>query len=142
MKQLTICTHLYSQLLRNFTTHAQNCDWLAKPEPNRKDGLHTVYCQYNNAQAAFAKGLMTLLAEIAVQENPIYQHSPKLQDMAYDLRKTPLYAAELRGLIRFLKHNRTLHLEGYVAFRMADYREKLDMMSYSLIKKLNFNRQD
>ena len=85
---------------------------------------------------------MDLLTDIIVQENPIFQYSPKLQDMAHDLRKTPLYDTGLKGLKRFIKHNRALHLEGYMNFRMSDYREKLDLMSYTLIKKLRLNQKD
>ena len=136
MKQLTISTRRYNKLLENLTTFADAI------KADRIGGLFFICYRYDQVQGRFAKGLMATLADIAVQENPIYQHSPKLQGIAHDLRKTPLYDAELKSLNRFIKHNRVLHLEGYVTFRMADYREKLDMMSYTLIKKLKLNQQD
>ncbi|MCL2378934.1 MAG: hypothetical protein FWC77_07395 [Defluviitaleaceae bacterium] len=142
MKQLTIHTRRYSQLLKDFAAKAQDNGWITAPKTAWKGGEFLVYCRYDHSRTAFVKGLMALLADITVQENPIYQHSPKLQCMAHDLHKTPIYDTEFMGLIRFLKHSRALHLEGYATFRMADYREKLDMMSYTLIKKLKLNRQD
>jgi len=129
-------------MLEEFTARSKDCGWFAVHRSGWESGLFTVCCQYDNSKQALAKGLMTLIADIVVQENPIYQHSSKLQDMAHDLRKTPLFATGLKGLARFLKHNNALHIDGYVAFRMTDYREKLDIMSYTLIKKLKFNQQD
>jgi len=85
---------------------------------------------------------MTLITEIALLENPVYKYSAKLRDMAKDLRGTPIYNEGLIALSHFLKHSRLLHLEGYVAFRMSEYREKLDFMSYSLIKKMKLIQQD
>jgi len=140
MKQLTIYTHRYSQLLEDFA--GKDDGLIIANRSALAEGLLTVYCQYDNARPVFAKGLMNLLTDIIVQENPIFQYSPKLQDMAHDLRKTPLYDRGLKNLRRFIKHNRALHLEGYVNFRMSDYREKLDMMSYTLIKKLRLSQKD
>jgi len=142
MKLLTIYTHRYSQQLNGFTTRAEAGDWITTSKAATEGGVFSVNYRYNQQLTAFTKGLMALLADIAIQENPIYQHSPKLQSMAYDLRKTPLYEYELKSLAGFIKHSRILHLEGYVTFRMADYRDKLDMMSYTLIKKLKLNQQD
>ena len=142
MKQLTIYTRRYSQMLEDFAARAKD-DGLLEASRNRCDGgMLTVCCQYNHVKPFFVKELMNLLTDIIVQENPIFQYSPKLQDMAHDLRKTPLYDTALKSLMRFLKHNRALHLEGYVTFRMTAYREKLDIMSYTLIKKLKFNQKD
>ena len=142
MKLLTICTRRYTQQLEDFTACATAGGLITTPKTGREGGLFFAVCRYDHSQAAFPKGLMTLLADIAVQENPVYLHSPKLQCMANDLHKTSLFDTGLKNLTRFLKHNRLLHLEGYVAFRMADYREKLDMMSYTLIKKLKLNQKD
>jgi len=142
MKQLTIYTRRYSQLLEDFAARATASGWINASRAAVASGVLTVYCQYESVKPAFSRGLMNLLADIVVQENPIYQHSSKLKDLADDLRKTPLYYTGLRGLTRYVKHNRALHLEGYVTFRMSDYREKLDMMSYSLIKKLKLAQKD
>ena len=141
MKQLTISTHQYSHQLEDFAALAKDAGWLTTYAAGWNRGQFSINCRYKHAPA-FAEGLMIFLTDITLQENPIYQHSPKLQDMAHDLRKTPLYTAGLLDLSNFLKHSRILHLEGYVTFRMSEYREKLDLMSYSLIKKMNLMPQD
>ena len=142
MKQLTISTHKHHQLLQDFAARAKDSGWDATHKAGCGGGMLAVCFRYENTDAAFAKGLLTLLTDIVVQENPIYQHSPKMQSMAHDLHKTPIFTSALKSLVRFIRHSRALHLEGYVAFRMAEYREKLDMMSYSLIKKLKFGQID
>ena len=143
MKQLTICTHKYSRQLENFVARPGEAAWLVTQPAAWRDGVFSATCQYYHGKPPdFAKGLMGLLTDIAMQENPIYQHSPKLRAMASDLCNTPLYAMGLNSLARFIKRSNLLHLEGYVTFRMTDYCEKLDLLSYSLIKKIKFAKQD
>ena len=142
MKQLTISTHRYSRLLEDFASAIASGGVIIRRAPVLNGGLFSVNCRYNHVTTAFIDGLMTLLTDIALQENPVYQHSPKLREMAGDLHSTPLYAAVYKDFAHFIKHSRTLHLEGYVAFRMTEYREKLDMMSYSLIKKMKLIQKD
>ncbi|MCL2404292.1 MAG: hypothetical protein FWC92_01965 [Defluviitaleaceae bacterium] len=142
MKQLTICTRRYNQQLEDFAACAKESGSITMLKLDWDGGLFSACFKYDHTRLAFVKELMSLLVDITVQENPIYQHSPKLQSIAYDLRKTPLYQAEQDSLAQFLKHSRVMHLEGYATFRMAQYREKLDMMSYTLIKKLKLNQQD
>jgi len=142
MKLLTIYTHRYHKLLENFAA-----SWATGVKPSickvrgQKSGPFSV-CIHSTTEPSFVEELMALLIDIALQENPIYRYAPKLRDMAADLERTQLYKNLQRDLNRFLKHSRTLHLEGYIAFRMTEYREKLDMMSYSLIKKMKLTQQD
>jgi hypothetical protein len=91
---------------------------------------------------AFCETLLHLLCDIAEAENPIYKHSAKLRQMAHDLRKTPLFGSELRLLSEFVSTGKEIHLDGYVTFRMGEFKEKLDMMVYSLVKKLKFGNGD
>ena len=143
MRQLTIYTHRYNQLLELFTSATRPDSRLTVRRAKKHSGK-AIYtrCYSNPTEPDFIEALTALLIDIALQENPVYQHSPKMREMAGDLRGTQVYANLRRGLIRFVKNNRTLHLEGYVAFRMKEYREKLDMMSYSLIKKMKLIRND
>ena len=83
--------------------------------------------------------LATLLERIVIFAHPVYGHSPKLADMALELRHTEMHQANMTELARYLEENNLLHLEGYATFRMADYRHKLDMMMYCLIKKLKLS---
>ena len=140
MKQLTITTHLYSRQLSDYAARAVDDGFFTVRSSGWNGGVFSINCQYN--PPALYKGLMTLLADIAMLENPVYQHSTKLQCMARDLLSAPAYSTYEKALAGFLKHSKVLHLEGYVAFRMAEYREKLDLMSYSLIKKLKLTCQD
>ena len=140
MPHLTISTHKYPQLLDDFAAEAEKNGWLAVRHTGRHAGRFYINCSYSHIKPAFASGLMALLTRVAMEENPVYQHSPKLRDMARDLPSP--YEPGLKDLTRFLRHSGKLHLEGYVTFRMTEYREKLDMMSYSLIKKLKLIQHD
>jgi len=140
MSQLTIYTHRYSKFLECFAIDIAEGDAVISNIVRRKGGLFLLNCNVGSREVA--ERLLILLIDIAMQENPIYKQSSKLQEMAGDLRGTRLYASLRRNLIRFVKHNRVLHLEGYMTFRMTEYREKLDMMSYSLIKKMKLCQQD
>ena len=88
-----------------------------------------------------AEALLVMLEEIAVLENPVYRHSPKLRALADGLRGTPLHQRELVRLREFLKTASSLNIEGYITFRMVEYREKLDMVAYTLIKKMNLAKK-
>ncbi|MCL2285012.1 MAG: putative sporulation protein YtxC [Firmicutes bacterium] len=88
----------------------------------------------------FIQSLLLLLYNIAIKENPIYRHSSKLRHMAENLLNTPLHKDDLKRLKTFLRTGKELHIDGYVTFRMEEFREKLDMMLYSIIKKIHSNK--
>ena len=88
----------------------------------------------------FARSLMHLLHRIAMNENPVYRHSPKLRDLADGLLDTDTHAWALVELTAFLKTGRAIILEGYVTFRMEAYHAKLDMMLYTIVKKINLSK--
>ncbi len=68
--------------------------------------------------------------------DPVYRHSPQLMNLARDLRSAPIHAEDVRQLNEFLKYNAALNVEGYAAFRMADFAYRLDLTAYGLIKRL------
>ena len=143
MKRLTIYTHSYGQELERFAARVKECEGLIiRSMGPQESGQVSVVCHYRRDNSTFLDGLAILLAEVAQQENPLYRHSPKMRDMADDLRGTQIFASIKAALVGFLKHSTVLYLEGYVAFRMSEYREKLDYMSYSLIKKMKLIQQD
>jgi len=80
--------------------------------------------------------LTHLLERIVIFKHPVYGHSRKLADMATELCGGEIHQANRRRLDAYLLEHDELHLEGYAAFRMSDYRNKLDMLMYRLIKKL------
>ena len=98
---------------------------------------HTVGALYTARGKINTEDLACLLERIIILAHPVYGHSPKLADMAQQLRHTESHQNNVEELARYLDENDLLHLEGYAAFRMADYRHKLDMMMYCLIKKLS-----
>ena len=80
--------------------------------------------------------LASLLERRVILGHPLYRDSPKLADMALELRGTAVHKANSSELAQYIEENDLLYLEGYAIFRMSDYRHKLDMMMYCLIKKL------
>lgn len=131
MKTLTITTQSYGQALQAL---AADGDGMTVRYAGQHEGLYYMRVIFDGTQPA--ETLTGLLEYVAVQENPVYRHSEKLTSLALTLRHTPIHADNLSRLTQYIKENRRLHLEGYVVFRMAEYRHKLDMMMFSLIKNM------
>ena len=90
-----------------------------------------------------ARSLMPVLEAAAQYENPVYRNAPVMAKLALTLRNSCMYEGETAALTRFLQSNHCLHIEGYTRFRMSDYHEALDMLSYRLIKKMKlFAKKD
>ncbi|MCL1877683.1 MAG: hypothetical protein FWF80_02380 [Defluviitaleaceae bacterium] len=137
MKQFTIHTARHEVLLKDFAARvaAEEIIYINKVSKTRTE------CSLKFAvvrREPFCGRLLALLADIAALENPVYRHSAKLCEMAISLRKTPLYKRELRLLREFFLQNEDLNIEGYTTFRMCEFREKLDAMIYTLVKKIKF----
>lgn len=86
--------------------------------------------------SACTEALTVLLERIVILKHPVYGHSPKLVDIAQGLHQKKIHQTNIAELTSYLMENDVLHLEGYAAFRMSDYKHKLDIMMYSAIKKL------
>ena len=143
MKQLNIHTTKYENELRNFAAKAVEAGTISikHSKLNEKRRLFELTCMCLNYKA-LPGALTELLMDIAEAENAVYRHSSKLRAMAQEVRKTPIYTSEVKRMRTFLAENKALHLEGYVTFRMEEYREKLDMMIYTLVKKIKFSKED
>ena len=145
MKPLTLYTQHYAQALQEFAAKAQEEDLIiirqAKWRNNgRLFGLNLAWKAPKSM--CLANNIALLLEYVAMQENPIYRESLKLRELAQssfagDVRKT--CALRIR---KFLHTSSIMHIEGYVTFRMPEYCEKLDLMSYALIKKLEMAKKD
>jgi hypothetical protein len=94
-------------------------------------GLFYLVCEY---KVFAADAFMRFMEDIAIKQNPAYKNSAKLSDMAADLQV--LHEANILALRQYLRENKALHIEGYETFRMFDYKYKLDIMMYLLIKKM------
>ncbi|MCL1842850.1 MAG: hypothetical protein FWF79_03480 [Defluviitaleaceae bacterium] len=138
MEQFVIFTVKYEKKLLEFAAKA-TAEELMQVNFSKKVKRDTYALAFSLAKReAFCTSLMDFLMDIAVEENPVYAHSSKLRDMAQDLRNTQIYARELRRLRGFFLGSREVHIDGYVTFRMGEFREKLDHMIYKLVKKIKF----
>ena len=128
MSVLTILTQKHKQALKDILPEMPelHCDI-------SKAGLYEMRCP---RECLDIDVVAVLLEHIVILEHPVYGHSPKLADMAFELRNTEIHHANVAELVQYIEEHDVLHLEGYAAFRMSDYRHKLDMMMYCLIKKL------
>ena len=137
MKRLTIYTQNHEKLLREF---AQEFEMAAvkfsRHKKTRNNFFGVRFSWEGSANLAVVERLVFFLQDVALLENPIYRHSAKLREMACGLRETPTHSKEVQRLKAFLRGSRVLHLEGYILFRMGEYRHKLDIMSYRAIKKM------
>jgi len=143
MKRFTIHTKNYKTKLINFTQIVleRNLCTIETNHSTKCTDIHSIkFIWALSAGKEFIQALMLLLYDIAIQENPVYRHSPKLSDLAEGLQNTHLHIHDTRRLKAFIQANKELHLDGYVAFRMEEYREKLDMMLYTIIKKINLSK--
>ena len=139
MKRFTLCTAKYETVLQEFTAKAAAAEiiYIDNTE-NIGQSLSFMIAR----RETFHEMLLKLLMDIAENENPVYKHSENLRKMARDLRSSPTFERELLLLGEFTAATRQLNLEGYVTFRMCEFREKLDLMIYSLVKKIKFCKED
>ena len=142
MKRLTIYTADHEELLRNFASELDmaTIKWGKWQNKNRLFSMCLIWD--NDVHNQVVDNISIFLQDVATLENSIYKHSPKLQEMAKSWQLTPAQEHETRRLKAFLKQSRILHIEGYITFRMAEYRTKLDIMSYRAIKKLKLTQKD
>lgn len=140
MKRLKLFTEKYEDEMWNFSTNAAMQGIVlikSKKKSQRGFSVTLMVAKIEN----FYELLTSQLMDIAENENPVYRHSPKLRGMAKNLRNV-LYEQEIQKLSEFLLHSKEINLEGYVMFRMTEFKEKLDMMIYSLVKKLKYGNLD
>ena len=124
MSVLTILTQRYKQALEDVLPDLR-CVCVGE--------LYKIKCPKDSLDI---DTLVILLERIVVLEHPVYGHSLKLADMALGLYHTGIHQANVAEFIQYIGEYDLLHLEGYAAFRMPEYRYKLDMMMYGIIKKM------
>lgn len=131
MKRTIVHTSKYKTELANFMQ--------SMPVFNKiQDG--TTLAWEVSAADNFAQALMLLLHKLAMSENPVYRHSPKLRDLADSLFNTDVHTKAVTELKAFIKSNKELNIEGYVTFRMEAYHTQLDMLLYTIMKKINLSK--
>jgi len=137
MKQITICTNRYYNELENFIKNAQENNLFAIAKKQHAN-IKLVWDKCATEEIVCV--LIHLLYSIATNENPVYRHSPKLKDLSASLQNTSQYKNDVKQLKTFLQNSKELHIDGYVAFRMEEYKQQLDMMLYKIVKKINFGK--
>ena len=145
--QFVIFTTKYEAELRDFAATAAADDVIYIQESEKKKKKTTEDSGFSmrfsiSQRDAFCETLLRFLMDIAENENPVYKHSPKLRAMASNLRSRCIFAKEKQRLGTFLRSSKQLVLEGYITFRMTEFCEKLDMMMYSLVKKIKFGARE
>jgi len=135
MKHITIHTNRYKTELADFAKNIEihNLCTIVKEYPLR-------LAWENSVTNEFTRELLLLLHRIATYENPVYRYSTKLQDLALGLKDTALFFDDVKRLKSFLQANKELHIDGYIAFRIDEYCEKLDTILYTIVKKINFGK--
>lgn len=137
MKRFVLYSARYDGALCDFAAKAAAAEVIYIRKNCKENARRTLVFAVRERDA-FYRALLDLLCDIAEAENPVYRHSPQLRGMARELRHSPVYSRELRRLRQFVAGSRELFLEGYATFRMSEFREKLDSLIYSLVKKIKF----
>lgn len=140
MKRFTLYTIKHESELRDFAEKAAAAEMIYIQGVTERDGYAIELTVAR--RDVFCEALLGLLMDLAENDNAVYRYSAKLRVMAGALRAGPVFARELRRLREFVRDSKLLFMEGYVTFRMAEFREKLDMMIYSLVKKIKFGTGD
>jgi hypothetical protein len=133
MKLLTLYTEKYEHKLRAFLEGAA----VDLRGHGRFGALYCARCAYDPAEPQFAAAFACFLEEIVLHENPVYRCSPKLRGALKNMKDAHREIKE--NLQKYLRQNKTLHIEGYTAFCMEGYKYALDLMMYELIKKLKLS---
>jgi hypothetical protein len=134
LKRLTVFTERYEKIMRTYLRSPDSHQWAVTSEG--KEG-RTYFIRLMYApDGRFTDTLAAMLEEATAMENPVYKCSQQMMSVARDLRGAPIHAEDVKQLAEFLRLNSALNIEGYVAFRMAEYSYRLDLTAYGLIKKL------
>ena len=138
---MQIFTEQYENALRDFAAKAAAAEIVHIIKSRNTSHMNVLEIKINRHEA-FYEALLAMLLDITEMENPVYRQSNKLRSMAHGLRRTPLAARELQRLREFVAENSSLHIDGYITFRLSEFREKLDILIYSLVKKIKFGQKD
>ena len=91
-------------------------------------------------QAGFAvedTGLLVdFLHQLLMGQNPLYNRSPKLRQMAKDTVFRQCREGDADKLARYLEENAALHVEGYIQFRLYEESCALNLLLYSLARRI------
>ena len=130
MRLLTILAEHHEKLIRKFIEGAS----VTVRGHGFFGQFFYIRCLYDPREHQFADAFAYFLEDIVLNENPVYSRLPKLRDAADKLRRTNTGTKE--HLRRYLRQHKELNVEGYAAFRMDEFKHRLDMLMIGLIKRL------
>ncbi|MDR2650178.1 MAG: hypothetical protein LBB94_10745 [Clostridiales bacterium] len=81
------------------------------------------------------EGFYSFLEWAAFQENAALKGIPKLAELTRGFISPDIGLRNIRILDEYIKKNRTLHVEGYVHFRMAEYNDYLNRLLYGILRR-------
>ena len=82
-----------------------------------------------------ADDLLDILYEFMLHQNPIFRQSQRLRQAAEQVFMRTRHN-NMQQLKTFINENNTLNLEGYIQFRLYEQNIALNLMLYSLAKRI------
>ena len=124
MRTLTIHTDAYLKELDEAT-----CGFIRRVKRPESGYIKLFYEVFDT------EGFYSFLNWVAFQENAALKGMPKLAKLTRKLISSDIQRCNIERLDEYIKMNRTLHVEGYVHFRMAEYNDYLNRLLYSIVKQ-------
>ena len=124
MRTLTIHTDAYLKELDEAT-----CGFIRRVKRPESGYIKLFYEVFDT------EGFYSFLNWVAFQENAALKGMPKLAKLTRKLISSDIQRCNIERLGEYIKMNRTLHVEGYVHFRMAEYNDYLNRLLYSIVKQ-------
>ena len=124
MRTLTIHTDAYLKELDEAT-----CGFIRRVKRPESGYIKLYYEVFDT------EGFYSFLNWVAFQKNAALKGMPKLAKLTRKLISSDIQRCNIERLDEYIKKNRTLHVEGYVHFRMAEYNDYLNRLLYSIIKQ-------
>jgi hypothetical protein len=128
MRTLTVLTDVYYKELNEFTgSYARR---VIRPAER---SIKIYYDEFD------AESFYPLLENIAHKKNHALRGFTKLTEMIKNAVPQTVINKNIAALREYERRNRTLHLEGYTAFRMSAYNDYINCLLYAMAKKIKVN---
>jgi len=86
--------------------------------------------------------LVDFFYRLLLQRNPLYGQSEKLRTLAAETLRRQDQEQSIRALGEFLNETDSLNVEGYLQFRMFDQDCALNLLLYSLVRRLRHRGEE
>ncbi|MDR1540119.1 MAG: putative sporulation protein YtxC [Clostridiales bacterium] len=126
MKTLSISTDEYYKELDDYTQ-----SFARRIKKRDQNSIKVYYEEFDAAD------FYQFLDWVVFQENPALKCVAKLAEITKKNIPKAIEQKNIKELAEYISSNRTIHLEGYIKFRMDEYNDYLNRVLYAIIKKLN-----